>query len=75
MASLTRFVSINPFFSRFSMRDWFEEPDDLQAIVEDLERRRVCSLGARQGPSGRRVRGARMDSLRIVFRRCRTGFG
>lgn len=63
MASLTRLVSIRPFFSRLSMRDWFEEPEDLQAMVKGLGCCRLDSVGARRGPSGRRVRGARIDSL------------
>lgn len=63
MASLTRFVSISPFFSRLSTRDWFEEPEDLHAIVKDLLCCRLCNLGARQGPNGRRLRDARRNSL------------
>lgn len=40
MASLTRLVSMRPFFSRFSMRAWLDEPEERHAMVEDL---RVCS--------------------------------
>lgn len=36
MASLTRRVSIRPFFSRFSIREALEEPEERQAIVMDL---------------------------------------
>ena len=64
MASLTRFVSISPFFSRFSMRDWFDDPDDLQAMVKVRECCRFRSSRARQGPSGRRLRRAKVDSLK-----------
>jgi hypothetical protein len=36
MASLTRGVSIRPFFSRFVMRDSLEEPEERQAMVKGL---------------------------------------
>jgi hypothetical protein len=61
MASLTRWVSMRPFFSRFSIRDALEEPEERQAMVKDLGWE-LGSLGAMNWPSGRRRR-AVGDSL------------
>lgn len=67
MASLTRWVSIRPFFSRFAMRDALEEPEERQAMVKDLGRE-LWSLESRGGLSGRRRRRAVQDSLESNFK-------